>query len=119
MTTLSTRQRLRIWQRDGFRCRFCGSDDVAALSVDHLVPQALGGDDSEGNLWTLCLDCNGTKGAKTMPFQLRMRVAERCFRCGSRDHDGEHHYGQRSPRRPAVEGEPWDEWVRRYGRATR
>lgn len=112
-------RRLRIFQRDGFECRFCGEDDVVELSLDHIIPRSLGGDDSEGNLWTLCSYCNGAKGVKVMPFQLRLQVAEPCSQCGSRDHGGDYHYGQRNRRHPAVDGKPWDEWVRRYSGATR
>ena len=53
-------QRQRIYERDGFRCKKCGSDEH--LSIDHIVPIAKGGDSSDGNLQVLCYPCNHRKG---------------------------------------------------------
>jgi hypothetical protein len=52
--------------RDGFRCRYCGSTqaDGAVLHVDHVVAVSLGGSNDIGNLVTACLDCNLGKSAK-------------------------------------------------------
>ena len=36
--------------------------DGALLSIDHVEPRALGGDDSGGNVVTACRDCNREKG---------------------------------------------------------
>ena len=62
-SSISPGRRFRIMKRDGYRCRMCGvnADDAATLELDHKVPVAKGGDDSDGNLWTLCLDCNRGK----------------------------------------------------------
>ena len=43
--------RLRILERDGHRCIWCG---LPARSVDHLVPKALGGTDDPANLAASC-----------------------------------------------------------------
>lgn len=57
--------RARILERDGFRCRRCGNTPInARLVVDHVVPIALGGKSTEGNLQTLCEPCNVGKGAR-------------------------------------------------------
>lgn len=49
----------KIKQRDGHRCRACGSTDK--LMVDHRLPVSRGGDHNETNLWTLCERCHGRK----------------------------------------------------------
>ena len=47
--------------RDGCRCQLCGA--TSHLVCDHLVPQALGEDEtSERTLWTLCASCNVKEG---------------------------------------------------------
>lgn len=53
----------KIFERDGFRCRYCGS--CADLSIDHIVPKRNGGNDSVENLVTCCRSCNSRKGART------------------------------------------------------
>ncbi len=49
-----------IFKRDGNSCNHCGSTED--LTIDHIKPVALGGDDSLGNLQTLCRSCNSKKG---------------------------------------------------------
>lgn len=36
-----------------------------ALEIDHIVPEALGGDSTEQNLWLACPNCNRHKGQST------------------------------------------------------
>lgn len=57
---------MQILARDGFSCRACGRTRGGniKLTVDHHVPLAKGGNDSIGNLITLCEDCNQGKGDK-------------------------------------------------------
>ena len=58
----STSQWRRIRQtvinRDGC-CQRCGTEE--RLTVDHIVPRVLGGDDSLSNLQVLCSHCNSSK----------------------------------------------------------
>ena len=54
--------RLRVFERDAWRCVQCGS--VEDLTIDHIYPWSLGGSDTEGNLQTLCRPCNCSKGAR-------------------------------------------------------
>lgn len=49
-----------VWKRDGYRCRYCGSDH--ALTVDHLVTWEEGGPSTEANLLSACPRCNGLRG---------------------------------------------------------
>lgn len=61
------RVRFEVLRRDEFTCRYCGAKapDVA-LEVDHVVPVALGGDDTPGNLVTACHDCNAGKASTSL-----------------------------------------------------
>lgn len=54
------RLRFKIFQRDNFRCQYCGrsAKDGAILHVDHVYPASKGGMFSPGNLVTACFDCN-------------------------------------------------------------
>lgn len=63
----------RIFERDGFRCRYCGSGND--LSIDHIVPQKSEKNDSMENLVTCCRSCNSRKGART-PEQAGMVLVE-------------------------------------------
>src|SRR5687768_12098791 len=61
---VSRRLRFEILRRDAYSCRYCGSKapDVS-LTVDHVVPVALGGGDEPSNLVTACTPCNAGKPA--------------------------------------------------------
>jgi hypothetical protein len=62
--SISRRLRYEILKRDGHRCRYCGAaaPDVP-LTIDHVIPVALGGDDLPNNLATACRDCNSGKSS--------------------------------------------------------
>lgn len=45
----------KILERDGWRCQACGS--MSGLEVHHIQRRSQLGDDSDGNLITLCADC--------------------------------------------------------------
>jgi len=53
--------RRTVYERDGYKCVECGV--LTGLSLDHVVPVSSGGDNSLGNLRTLCLTCNLKKGS--------------------------------------------------------
>lgn len=59
---VSNKIRFAIFNRDGNRCRMCGS--THNLEVDHIYPIAKGGKSTYDNLQTLCHRCNQKKGAK-------------------------------------------------------
>jgi hypothetical protein len=60
---LAIPQQLRheVYERDGWRCVSCGTQE--ALSLDHVWPYSLGGEDTLENLQTMCMPCNSRKGA--------------------------------------------------------
>lgn len=56
-------KRNQIFDRDGYRCVYCGEQFAPdALTLDHVQPRVRGGDRSEGNLVTACMGCNTLKG---------------------------------------------------------
>jgi HNH endonuclease len=62
--SISAASRLRIRQRANFLCEYCHSSEEASTSLftlDYLIPQSLGGDDSEDNLALACHRCNGRR----------------------------------------------------------
>ena len=60
------------FRRDGFRCRYCGKDDVP-LTIDHLVLWEDGGPTIEKNLLSACRKCNKTRGRMKYPQWLDSR----------------------------------------------
>lgn len=56
---VSKRTRFEVLRRDNHTCRYCGgtAPDVV-LTIDHVVPVALGGTDEPENLVAACRDCN-------------------------------------------------------------
>ena len=58
----STALSLRVFERDGYRCKQCGTNKH--LTVDHINPISRGGSDDFDNLQTLCRSCNSRKGAR-------------------------------------------------------
>lgn len=63
---VTKRTRFEVLRRDGFRCVYCGlvaAETGTGLTIDHVVPVALGGDDKPGNLVAACRDCNSGKAS--------------------------------------------------------
>lgn len=60
--SVSKRLRFEILRRDQSTCRYCGATapDVA-VTIDHVIPVALGGTDDPTNLVTACAACNSGK----------------------------------------------------------
>lgn len=51
--------RFRVFERDGFKCRYCGrSAPDVELQADHVFPVFKGGSSDMSNLVTACFDCN-------------------------------------------------------------
>ena len=60
--TISEELRNRIFKRDGYECKICGSKE--SLVLDHIIPFSKGGTTELKNLQTLCKSCNSKKGSK-------------------------------------------------------
>jgi 5-methylcytosine-specific restriction endonuclease McrA len=62
-----------IFERDDYRCVYCGECfEAEALTVDHVQPRMRGGDGSAGNLVTACGGCNARKGGLRLAEFLRV-----------------------------------------------
>jgi hypothetical protein len=79
-TTYQYRRRIRLFERDKWRCRYCArrvydpDDRLASLiegqqpndaTVDHVLPRSRGGKDTDSNRVTACRRCNTRKGNRT------------------------------------------------------
>lgn len=63
---LSPRTRWEVLERDGRRCRYCGTNAPdTVLHVDHVKSKKDGGTDDLTNLVTACADCNLGKGSRS------------------------------------------------------
>ena len=63
---LTLNRRNLIW-RDKNTCQYCGKRfSYDFLTMDHIIPQCKGGEDSWTNLVTSCKNCNSDKGYKTL-----------------------------------------------------
>lgn len=62
--------RFYIFERDNFKCEYCGSKkgthNNVILHVDHIIPVSKGGKNNICNLVTSCEKCNLGKGAKIL-----------------------------------------------------
>lgn len=78
---VTKRVRFEVLRRDGHTCRYCGaSAPEVKLTVDHVVPQALGGRDDPANLVSACVDCNSGKSSTAPDSRIVDDVAEQALR---------------------------------------
>lgn len=78
---VSQRLRYEILKRDSHACHYCGAcAPDAKLTVDHVVPTALGGTDEADNLVTACHDCNAGKSSTHPDAETVVAVSEEAER---------------------------------------
>jgi 5-methylcytosine-specific restriction endonuclease McrA len=71
-------KRLRIFERDAYRCVYCGQQFPSEdLTIDHVEARVRGGDRSDGNLVTACRACNRLKGHRRLSDFLRAEEVAR------------------------------------------
>lgn len=59
--------RQEVYRRDERVCVYCGTEcEAEELTIDHVIPLALGGLDEMTNWATCCLSCNGRKAAQPL-----------------------------------------------------
>lgn len=63
--SLSPALRRAVLERDGFKCSYCGAEDVP-LHCDHIQPYSRGGATSLENLAAACKSCNSSKKDRTI-----------------------------------------------------
>src|ERR1019366_3363044 len=88
--SMSSKQRNRIFERDGFTCQICGATagDLSAynpnrklrLHVDHIVPDSQEGTPEDDNLRTLCSDCNQGRSNIQGPTETSINILARIRR---------------------------------------
>lgn len=72
---ISKRLRFEILRRDEYTCRYCGaSAPGVVVTVDHVIPVAMGGQDVPENLVAACRDCNAGKSSSTPDASLVAEV---------------------------------------------
>lgn len=61
---ITKRVRFEVLRRDNYQCQYCGlraPETAEGLTIDHVIPVALGGLDDPSNLVAACRDCNAGK----------------------------------------------------------
>lgn len=59
-------KRHELYERDNWHCQYCGEKvNKDNITLDHYIPQHIGGGHSKENLKTACLLCNSIKSGKT------------------------------------------------------
>lgn len=78
---VAKRLRYEVLRRDNHTCRYCGASAPGAkLTVDHVIPQALGGSDEPSNLVTACDPCNSGKTSIPADAPIVTNVADDALR---------------------------------------
>lgn len=78
---VSKRLRYEILRRDNHACRYCGATaPEVKLTVDHVLPTALGGDNDPTNLVTACAGCNSGKTSSSPDAALVADVSQDAIR---------------------------------------
>lgn len=81
--------RRAVFERDDYRCCFCGTQ-TTDLHLDHIIPWSAGGGDSSDNLRALCSGCNLEKMNRYYPEDLRreLPITGTCLECAPGMHAG-------------------------------
>jgi 5-methylcytosine-specific restriction endonuclease McrA len=59
--------RLKIYERDGYKCKYCNKQLTRfTATLDHVTAVSQGGDNSFENLITSCRECNSKKNARLL-----------------------------------------------------
>ena len=76
---ITQKRRYAIYLRDEHSCVYCGMNITKLIdyTLDHRVPQDLGGGNETTNLVTACKCCNSVKGTKSVSEFLRWLAAEK------------------------------------------
>lgn len=62
-----------VLTRDNHTCQYCGMRDGRTMTIDHVIPKAMGGDFTWENLVTACKECNNRKNNRP-PWDARMAL---------------------------------------------
>ena len=81
-TSIPAALRSSIFEQYQSRCAYCQTQQQISgvrLTVDHIVPESLGGQTRLDNLCLACWDCNLYKGARIAVFDEATQRAVRLF----------------------------------------
>ncbi len=82
MSAISDALQQQVAERSQYRCNYCQSQQRlmgVSLTIDHIVPQSLGGTTELDNLCLACWDCNLIKGDRTMALDTQTGLSTRLF----------------------------------------
>ena len=85
---IGSQKRAIIHERDGNRCRYCGTPDER-LVLDHIIPRSafpphlLSIADRSDNLHSACWDCNERRSNYEAPHIKRLGVVAVCWYCAN------------------------------------
>lgn len=117
--SVSKRLRFEIFRRDNNACRYCGATaPEAKLTIDHVIPVALGGTDDPSNLVAACGDCNTGKSASSPDAALVTEVADDALRWARARHAAAESMLADMAHRDALREEfkaAWGRWEGRNG----
>ena len=65
--TITTEEWKAVVEKYGPACLCC--KEIRALTMDHVIPVSEGGPHVIGNVQPLCLNCNSSKGTKTIDYR--------------------------------------------------
>lgn len=112
--SVSRRLRFEVLRRDGHTCRYCGKTaEDTELTVDHVVPVALGGADEPSNLVTACQECNAGKAAISPDQEIVENVSDDALRwSAAMERAAEIRAKQRKERDAFIDpiDEAWRDW---------
>lgn len=109
---VSKRTRFEVLKRDNYTCRYCRSAENP-LTIDHVLPVALGGSDKPDNLVAACRDCNAGKSSTSPDDALVADVSEDAIRWAKAVKMAhEHELMKRDQRDDYVRQflDAWDKW---------
>lgn len=78
--TAVTFSRRNVYKRDRYACQYCGAQPgTEELTIDHVMPRALGGASTWDNCVLACVECNRSKANRT-PEQAGMKLKKKPVR---------------------------------------
>ncbi len=88
LITMTSSEAKRLWRRSikehfGCTCVYCGATyELHELTLDHVHPRTLGGEDITSNLVCACTQCNQDKGSEHWRSWMRERFGQNLLREG-------------------------------------
>ncbi|MGV0634473.1 HNH endonuclease [Mycolicibacillus trivialis] len=119
---VSKRLRYEILRRDNHQCRYCGATAPGTpLTIDHVIPVALGGTDEPANLVTACRDCNAGKTSSSPDNTLVETVSDDALRWAKAMERAANERAQERQQAADTHGQfitEWEAWTNSYGKTT-